>query len=460
MITLKPQLLYDKGTLVIKDLGRVPYAIRDERINAYRAEAMYYTEICEYLKKSKISFEDNVVNSQPIQDIKFAQSFSLKIRDYQKKAISAWEDCNHRGTVILPTGSGKTIVALCAIEKLQVSTLIIVPTLDLVDQWKKVIENAFGLKPGIIGGGKHIIEGITICTYDSAFIKAAVLGNRFKFVIFDEVHHLPSPGYAQIAEMFASPYRLGLTATYKREDGLHRELDRLIGRVVYSQNVNDLAGTYLSNYRLEKILTDLTEDERENYEKEQSTFRNYLKKHKIQLRKPADFQKLVMRSGRDPEARTALLARNKARQIALNSTAKLNILANLLKQHYGDRTIIFTQYNELVNSISKKFLIPAITHKTKPDERKNVLEFFHNGNYSTVVTSKVLDEGVDVPEASVGIILSGTGSSREFIQRLGRLLRKREGKHAKLYEIVSKDTSEINTSSKRKNTFNQNQKSS
>lgn len=101
--------------------------------------------------------------------------------------------------------------------------------------------------------------------------------------------------------------------------------------------------------------------------------------------------------------------------------------------------------------ISRRFLIPFITHTTNKEERHRVLEKFNEGSYHAVVTSKVLDEGIDVPEASLGVILSGSGSSREFIQRLGRLLRKSSQKEeARLVEIVSRETSEVGTSSRRR----------
>jgi superfamily II DNA or RNA helicase len=91
-----------------------------------------------------------------------------------------------------------------------------------------------------------------------------------------------------------------------------------------------------------------------------------------------------------------------------------------------------------------------VTYQTPREERHEILENFRRGNYSVIVTSQVLDEGVDVPDASLGFMLSGTGSTREYIQRLGRLLRKVEGKHAKLVEIVSKETVEVRMSQRRR----------
>jgi superfamily II DNA or RNA helicase len=145
------------------------------------------------------------------------------------------------------------------------------------------------------------------------------------------------------------------------------------------------------------------------------------------------------------------LARNKAVDIALNSQSKIEELRKILSENPDRKTIIFTQHNKLVYSISTKFLIPFITHKSSKQEREDSLNGFREGRYRVLVTSKVLDEGVDVPDAELGIIVSGTGSKREFIQRLGRLLRiKPNSKNAKLIEIISSGTSEMNTSVRRK----------
>jgi superfamily II DNA or RNA helicase len=130
-------------------------------------------------------------------------------------------------------------------------------------------------------------------------------------------------------------------------------------------------------------------------------------------------------------------------------------LSEILKRHNGGRIFIFTEHNKLVHRISSQFLIPSITYRTPGKERNEILDRFRSGIYRAVVTSKVLDEGIDVPDADVGIILSGTGSQRAFIQRLGRILRKKEGKEAVLYEIVSSETSEVNTARRRKRPLKQ-----
>lgn len=139
------------------------------------------------------------------------------------------------------------------------------------------------------------------------------------------------------------------------------------------------------------------------------------------------------------------------RHIIVGSERKLEILDALLKQHWADRVIIFTEENDLVYRISREFLIPAITHQTRARERKWILDGLREGVFGAIVTSKVLNEGIDVPSAKVAVILSGSASPREHLQRLGRILRKSdERRTAVLYEVVSSSTVETNISSRRR----------
>jgi superfamily II DNA or RNA helicase len=147
-----------------------------------------------------------------------------------------------------------------------------------------------------------------------------------------------------------------------------------------------------------------------------------------------------------------MLAHREAKEIALGTDGKLRILTDLIAEHYPERTLIFTADNATVYRISQEFLIPAITHQTPVKERHEILTRFREGEYKTLVASHVLNEGVDVPAARIAIILSGTGSAREYIQRLGRVLRKGKDKEkfALLYEVVAEDTSEEGTSVRRR----------
>ena len=474
------RVYYDKGTICVdsKGLTHIPSAIFDERNKVLRAQAVHYKEIIEYLKSSDIDFVDLVPDLIPTPFLKVR---GLELRDYQKKALGNWIAANMRGCIVLPTGSGKTAIAIKAIEKANTSTLVVVPTIDLMEQWTTTIKNhlVVGLnddddvkeattdtisntisktvKIGRLGGGEDDIQSITVSTYDSAYLKAPIIGNKFGLVIFDEVHHLPSPGYRYIAEQIFSPYRLGLTATIEREDDLHSLIPRLVGGIVFEMGSKILSEKkHLANYAIERIQVDLLPDEQREYDINQKKFLANLRRLGFTVPSFHNIKKLIMMSNRNPVAREAILARNKANEIALNSKAKIIELTNILEKNSAGkdkktRTIIFTQHNKMVYDISNKFLIPCITHKSTNQERDDLLDGFRSGRYHAIVTSKVLDEGIDVPDAELGIILSGTGSGREFIQRLGRLLRPKQDvkKEARLIEIISKATGEVNTSAKR-----------
>ncbi|NIM21672.1 MAG: ATP-dependent helicase, partial [Anaerolineales bacterium] len=128
---------------------------------------------------------------------------------------------------------------------------------------------------------------------------------------------------------------------------------------VYELETDDLAGTHLSHYVLEKKLVNLTPQEQREYDANYTVFTNYLRRRRVRLRTARDFQRFIMRTGTDPEARRALLARNKALDIALNTASKLRALRALLADSIDEKILIFTQHNKLVHRISREFLIPA-----------------------------------------------------------------------------------------------------
>lgn len=439
------RLRYLKGTILTGEV-KVPHSVWDGSMRSYRAMGMHYAEATDYLRNSGIQFSDEVLDLLPHSRL----NSDVEPRPYQLEALDAWIAAGMRGTVVLPTGSGKTIVGILAIIEVGAPSIVVVPTIDLMEQWRSRLSSSFSQEVGAYGGGESQLLPLTVATYDTAYLRAEELGNRFKLIIFDEVHHLPSPGFSQIAEVFASPYRLGLTATYEREDGLHEDLARLIGPKVYEQKVAEMAGDHLAPFRIEKIYVDLLPGEDEEYRRNLLIYKSFLAKSGMVIRSPQDLKRLIMRSARDREAREALLAKNRAMAIALNSASKKEALKQILRERAGEKTLIFTQHNDLVYRLSKELLIPAITHETPKDERAEILSAFRSGQYRTIVTSKVLDEGIDVPDASLGIILSGTGSRREFVQRLGRLLRKVDGKEATLIEVVSRSTAETGVSSRRR----------
>ena len=145
-----------------------------------------------------------------------------------------------------------------------------------------------------------------------------------------------------------------------------------------------------------------------------------------------------------------MIAWRKSREIAFNSRVKIDAVRYVLSKHRERKTLIFTEDTASAYLISKEFLVPCITYLTPGPERKKYMQMFREGRISVLVTSRVLDEGIDVPDASIGIVLSGSGSTRQFRQRLGRILRPSAEKHAVMYEVVAKGTSEFGTSKRRR----------
>ena len=458
--TSKPKLFFEKGSIRIDDgnLIGIPNTKYDNRAKSLRSYGLYYSEIVQYLKNSDLDFDDFVPDFVYMPTL---QMTNLELRDYQQQAIQNWKKSSMKGCVILPTGAGKTAIGIRAIQAVNASTLVVVPTIDLMEQWEnnisKYLTNSDNNNPvqnisvGKLGGGDDNIQAITIATYDSAYIRAPSIGNRFKLIIFDEVHHLPAPGYRLIAEQFIAPYRLGLTATIEREDKLHELIPYLTGGVVFRLGSQELSNRkHLAEYVIDRIQVNLTQEEQEQYEISHSKFLTNFRQLGFKVPTMYNLKRLIMMSNKNKVAREAMLARNKANEIALNSKSKVNELQKILQQNKDTKTIIFTQNNKMVYDLSNRFLIPHITYRTAKDERRDVLEGFKSGRYNAIVTSRVLDEGVDVPDAALGIIMSGTGSGRELIQRLGRILRpKKDGRKARLVELVSKHTRETSTSAKR-----------
>jgi superfamily II DNA or RNA helicase len=435
-------LRYSRGQIIVE--GEPLYLEHVDPMNNF--PAYMYHQIIKHLEKSGIPYQDNA--AQFLNPPRIESTYQL--RDYQSNALKNWSKADFRGIVVLPTGAGKTVLAVKAIEELQCSTLIVVPTLVLVDQWRQVLEQAFNITIGSLGGGKEEIEPITVSTYDSARLRAWKLGNLFDFIVFDEVHHLTAPSNRRIAERYLARRRLGLTATLQKAEGPLEILGELLGSTVYELGVTDLAGSHLADFTVKTIRIPLNAAEQFEYNKQFDIYRGYLRSRNLQIRSSKDYLNFVKRSGRDSEARRALAARNRAMDIALNSSSKIAYLKQLLKSNPDEKALIFTSHNKLVYTLSKDLLIPAITHKTPQEEREDILGRFHSGDYKRIVTSRVLDEGVDVPDASMAIILSGSGSNRQYVQRLGRILRKSPGKEAVLFELVSQGTSEIYMSYRRR----------
>ncbi|HEY9631261.1 MAG TPA: DEAD/DEAH box helicase family protein [Coleofasciculaceae cyanobacterium] len=448
-----PTLKFDRGTLLLHPPPRgkawVDFATWDDRVERFRVPAIQYRALVETLQAEGTAFTDEAKAFAPIQ---LNAKLERSPYPHQQEALTAWKEAGRRGVVVLPTAAGKTYLAQMAMQATPRSTLITVPTLDLMHQWYASLLVTFpDAEIGLLGGGSRDRTDILVATYDSAAIHAESLGNRYALLICDECHHLPSDFNRVIAEYAIAPYRLGLTATPDRSDGRHVDLDTLLGVTVYHRTAEDLAGTALAHHEIIQLKVELSPLERQRYDRLTALRNDFLQRSNIWLGSMQGWQRFVQASAQSQAGRRAMLAHREARAIALGTEGKLRILAELLAQHHPEQTLIFTNDNATVYRISQEFLIPALTHQTPVKERHEILQNFREGKYKTLVASHVLNEGVDVPEASVAILLSGTGSAREYIQRLGRVLRKGQAqKFALLYEVVAEETTEEGVSRRRR----------
>jgi superfamily II DNA or RNA helicase len=419
----------------------------DGRTACHRAPALAYADIVRELWSTKTEYTDD---ARRYTELSGGARVHRAPRPYQTEAIEAWRRRRGRGVVVLPTGSGKSHVAVLAIDDKKRSALVVAPTLDLVRQWFDLLTTTFGPPIGVVGGGEHDVQPITVTTYDSLYLHAEHLGARFGLVVFDECHHLPSPAYSLAARSLLAPFRLGLTATPERTDGRDLEIDALIGPVAYRKDIVELSGDYLAEYETERVSIELSADERALHDAERAIYRAFVTSHGIHMGQPSGWGEFIMLASRSTAGRRAMAAYRKQRAIAFAPAAKLDYLGHLLHTHRKDRAILFTQDNATAYEIARRFLVPVLTHQTKVRERSEILAGLAAGTFHAVATSKVLNEGVDVPDANVAVILSGSGTVREHVQRLGRILRKRGDKRAVLYELVTEATTETFTSERRR----------
>lgn len=446
------EIQYFKGSLSVypDEINRIdtslPFLKWDGRTKCFRCHADKYRDLIRFLFKNNIRYSDFAPKYNKL-NILLKTEFTPF--DYQSEALNSWSQ-SKKGVTVLPTGTGKSYLAALAIEKIQRSTLILAPTIDLILQWQSNLKDWFGCEIGLLGGGSNQLEDITVSTYDSARIQAESIGNRFCFIVFDECHHLPSPAYTQMTRAYIAPYKLGLTATPTLENDRQQTLMEILGPIVYEKQIQHLSGNYLAPYQVQTIEVELTEEERSEYEYHRQIYQSFRDKVPNLFGKRYSWERFVMHAYRSAEGRNAIRSFNQQKQISLSAKGKMEKMAEILVRHSDSRILIFTNDNKTAYYISSLFILPLITHETKAKERKLILENFKNGKWPYLVNSRVLNEGVDVPEADVAVVISGTGTVREHVQRLGRILRKKEEKRAVLYEIITANTGEVYTSKKRR----------
>ncbi len=449
-----PRLTFAHGTLLLEGLGR-RHAQQwmkagrwawDPRVDAWRCDAIGYPALREQLRAGACRLDDRVPRWQ--HRLHWPCVRLPALRPEQAQAVATWKEAR-RGVIVMPTGTGKTEVALEIIRAAAVSTLVVAPVRDLMYQWHRRIHESLGYDSGVIGDGVYRPQPLSVTTYDSACIHMERLGASFALLIFDECHHLPGDVRRDAARMSAAPLRLGLTATPERSDGRHADLDWLIGPRVYELPLAAARGSVLADYDVVRIPVRLSDREQSLYNSLARQVRRYVLRRR-QSDPHFTWQRLLADSGRDPQARRAALAYRRKKAIEDRAEEKLRVLEDLFRLHAGSAVLIFTGSNAMAREVSRRFLIPCLLNHCQKRERLEILQGLADGTYPALVANQVLDEGVDVPEVKVAVVIGGTGATKQAKQRLGRILRRSGNARATLYEIVCADTSEEQRSRRRR----------
>lgn len=420
----------------------------DSKRKIFKIKPIYYFNLLEILKNKNVKIIDktNLKESIPLG---FNVNLKVKLRPYQEEAVKRWST-RKRGIIALPTGAGKTIIALAIIAELGERTLIVTYTKDQMMQWKDMIHKYTSItidKVGLYYGDVKKIAPITITTYQTAYRHVHKLAPFFSLLIIDEVHHLPAEKFRYIALNMYAKHRLGLSATVIREDGKHEELFPLMGGIVYWKPASELVEEgYLATYRIKQVYVTLTTEEKKK-------LRELLRLYRLFAR-GRNFQELLKyaRIG-DEDSQRALSIHSRIRLLIHMAENKIKAIKEIVNRELkrNSKIIIFTQYVEQAKRLAKELDALLLTGELDARERSTILEKFRRSVKGVLVVTTVGDEGLDIPDANVGIIAAGTGSRRQFIQRLGRLLRRKDNKsEAILYEIIVKGTSEEIQSRKRK----------
>ncbi len=440
---------FDRGTLLFKgvmaelDLGALPGVQWDPRVECYRAPARCYASIRAQLDADGVPVDDVVLMPFARLDLQ-----PPTLRPYQAAAIDAWRLAGGRGLICLPTGSGKTYVAVSAIAERGKNALCIVPTRILLEQWRGVLASSMQLEIGCYGDGVREVRPVTVATFESAWRHMHELGNRFDLLVVDEAHHFGAGSRDEALEMSTAAWRLGLTAT--PPEGLAAStLETLIGPIVFRLSIADLAGKYLSTLEIIELRLDLTIAEREEYEGAWGAF-TAVSAHFRELAPGAPWSDFVRWAARSSPGREALAAWHRARRILSLTEAKRKTLGSLLERHRHSRVLVFTADTDAAYRIAQEYLIMPITADIKAPERTEMIAAFQQGRIRALVSARVLNEGFDVPAADVGIVLGGALGEREHVQRVGRLLRPARGKQAVVYELVTRGTAEVSQAKRKR----------
>lgn len=436
------RLVFDRGTLLLREVppgldpGGLPGVLWDPRVDAFRAAAHRRASLTAALVAQGVS-----VCPEP-EPTPVTGWRHVELRPYQEAALAAWELGQRRGLVVLPTGAGKTRVAIAAMARAGLRTLVLAPTRVLLAQWHAQLSRALPSSIGVLGDGTNDVQPVTVTTFESAWRHMARIGDRFQLLVVDEAHHFGCGVRDEALEMSTAAARLGLTATPPTAPAALARLEALLGGVVFELGVSDLVGRYLAPFEVVTLTLELDPAERREHDALQATFTEVARPF-FRLNAGASWADFL-RVARGSEAgRRAVAAWRRVRRLLAFTRAKAAALTTLLERHRASRVLVFTADNETAYAVARAHLVMPITCDVPRAERAEALKRFAAGELRALVSARVLNEGLDVPDADVGVVVGGSQGAREHVQRIGRVLRPAPDKRALVYQLVTRGTVEV-----------------
>jgi superfamily II DNA or RNA helicase len=377
---------------------------------------------------------------QPAEEV--VERRTVELRPYQEEALNAWNQAGRRGVVVLPTGTGKTYVALrVMLDELmanpQARVAVIVPYIALAQQWREKMRKVIGLNPGLYYGEEKRLRRVTIFVLNSAYLNPRLL-RLFNLVIIDEVHHLKGEKFQRIIHEVKDKAVLGLTATPEL-----RDLQYYVPIIYNMSLAKAREKRAVVDIEIVSIYVDMTPEERREYmdiEKKMENVAKLIERLRTSER-PEDKAELE-----ELETRYRILA-GKRKRLMSRIEEKRRRSVEIARSHAGERVIVFMESIESAEMMKRELVASGIKaetyHSQKSDaDRRRILAAWGKA-FSVLVTVRALDEGIDVPEVSVAIIVASGTSTRQITQRLGRILRPAPGKEAaRLYVLVARNTYE------------------
>ena len=388
--------------------------------------------------------------------------------DWQREALDAWRQNDHRGVIEAVTGAGKTRVAVQAIAETLAAdpaarALVLVPTMALAAQWlQRLTEANFegmgvaGATVGMLGGGEQAslsTDRILIATMQSASTRLLLGRSGPSLLVGDEVHRLGAPTWSRALDP-AFQRRLGLTATLEREDEGVEELIRpYFGQTVFTLGLaRALQDQIVAPFHVTFVAVGLTIAERNRYREATESIRKSMAVFAASGTIPMQPFGAMMRavqeasmhhgSGLTGPARAYLKAFSERKAILAEAQGKFRRVSELAPTvAMSGRALVFAETVKAVDRAlaslrDAKLAVASIDGETDIAERTAILRDFTSGRIKALAAPRILDEGIDVPEADVAIIVAGTSSRRQLIQRLGRVIRrKQDGRAARVYVL-------------------------